>query len=76
MKKTLFYSVALAAGLAIAGSAVAAERGRDGEVRLRYWQAPSTMNPYLSGGGKELEASSVVIEALARYDPAGNLVPW
>ena len=76
MKKTLFYSVALAAGLAIAGSAVAAERGRDGEVRLIYWQAPSTMNPYLSGGGKELEASSVVIEALARYDPDGNLVPW
>ncbi|GIT54168.1 MAG: hypothetical protein Ct9H300mP16_13280 [Pseudomonadota bacterium] len=34
------------------------------------------MNPYLSGGGKELEASSIVIEALARYDPDGNLVPW
>ena len=76
MKNKFVYGIALAAVLGIAGSVFAAERGRDGEVKLIYWQAPSTMNPYLSGGGKELEASSVVIEALARYDPDGNLVPW
>lgn len=52
------------------------ERGRDGEVRLIYWQAPSIMNPYLSGGTKDLEASSMVLEPLARYDEAGNMVPW
>jgi len=76
MKMKFVCGIALAATLAVTGSVAAAERGRDGEVKLIYWQAPSTMNPYLSGGGKELEASSVVIEALARYDPSGNLVPW
>ncbi|NNL36468.1 MAG: peptide ABC transporter substrate-binding protein, partial [Silicimonas sp.] len=36
------------------------ERGRDGEVKIIYWQAPSIMNPYLSGGTKDLEAASLV----------------
>ena len=26
------------------------ERGRDGQLSIIYWQAPSTMNPYRSGG--------------------------
>ncbi|MEM8802189.1 MAG: peptide ABC transporter substrate-binding protein [Pseudomonadota bacterium] len=52
------------------------ERGRDGEVKVIYWQAPSTMNAYLSGGTKELEAASLVLEPLARYNPEGQLVPW
>lgn len=52
------------------------ERGRDGQVNIIYWQAPSIMNPYLSGGTKELEAASLVIEPLARYNQDGALVPW
>jgi peptide/nickel transport system substrate-binding protein len=52
------------------------ERGRDGEVKIIYWQAPSTMNPYLSGGTKELEAASLVLEPLARYNQDGTMVPW
>lgn len=52
------------------------ERGRDGELKIIYWQAPSIMNPYLSGGTKELEAASLVIEPLARYNTEGTLVPW
>ncbi|MEY8830596.1 peptide ABC transporter substrate-binding protein [Sedimentitalea sp. XS_ASV28] len=65
---------------AIAGTAVApsafAERGSDGELKVIYWQAPSIMTPYLSGGLKDLEAASLVIEPLARYDQDGNIVPW
>ena len=76
MKKTLLLSIALSSAVALAGTAWAAERGRDGELRLLYWQAPSTMMPYLSGGTKELEASSIVIEPLARYDPDGKMHPW
>ncbi len=57
-------------------SNVHAKRGSDGQLNLLYWQAPSTMNPNLSGGTKELEASSVVIEPLARYDEKGNMLPW
>ncbi len=69
-----------AALMALAPMAFAAghegQRGRDGQVNIIYWQAPSIMNPYLSGGTKEVEAASLVIEPLARYDDDGNLVPW
>ena len=75
MRKTIATLLALAFVVGLA-STVQAQRGRDGQLNLLYWQAPSTMNPYLSGGTKELEASSVVIEPLARYDNEGNMLPW
>lgn len=53
-----------------------AERASDGQVNIIYWQAPSIMNPYLSGGNKDLEAASLVIEPLARYDQNGDMVAW
>ena len=52
------------------------ERGRSGEVKIIYWQAPSILNPFLSGGTKDVESSSMIIEPLARYNPTGELVPW
>ncbi|MEP2642021.1 peptide ABC transporter substrate-binding protein [Roseobacter sp.] len=52
------------------------ERGRDGQLNIIYWQAPSTMNPFLSGGTKEIEAASLVLESLARFDQNGVMVPW
>jgi len=64
-----------AAAFAMAPMAMA-ERGSDGQLNIIYWQAPSIMNPYLSGGTKELEAASLVIEPLARYDETGAMVPW
>ena len=51
-------------------------RGAGGTVTVLYWQAASTLNPYLSGGTKDVEAASIVLEPLARYDEAGNMVPW
>ncbi len=53
-----------------------AERGSDGQVNLILWQAPSILNPYLSGGTKDSLAASLVIEPLARYDPNGKMVPY
>ncbi|MEO1549612.1 MAG: peptide ABC transporter substrate-binding protein [Pseudomonadota bacterium] len=53
-----------------------ATRGSDGQVNIIYWQAPSILNPYLSGGTKELEAASLVIEPLARYNEVGEMVPF
>jgi peptide/nickel transport system substrate-binding protein len=64
-----------AAAVAMAPAAMA-ERGSDGHVNIIYWQAPSIMTPYLSGGTKDIEAASLVIEPLARFDPAGNIVPF
>ncbi|MCR8826426.1 peptide ABC transporter substrate-binding protein [Pseudosulfitobacter koreensis] len=52
------------------------ERGRDGEVKILYWQAPSILNPFLSGGTKDIEASSLVLEPLARYNETGEMVPF
>ena len=48
------------------------ERGRDGEVKIIYWQAPSILNPFLSGGTKDIEAASLVIEPLARYNSSSS----
>nr|WP_245759536.1 peptide ABC transporter substrate-binding protein [Poseidonocella sedimentorum] len=53
-----------------------AERGSDGHLNIIYWQAPSTLNPYLSGGSKETEAASLVLEPLGRFDETGALVPY
>ena len=64
-----------AATLAMAPAAFA-ERGADGHVNVIYWQAPSILNPFLSGGTKDVEAASMIIEPLARYNEMGNLVPW
>lgn len=52
------------------------ERGRDGQLNIIYWQAPSTMNPFLSGGTKEIEAASLVLESLGRFTNEGELVAW
>ena len=64
-----------AAAVALAPAAFA-ERGADGEVRIIYWQAPSILNPFLSGGTKDVESASMIIEPLARYNENGELVPW
>ncbi len=64
-----------AASFALAPAAFA-ERGADGEVRIIYWQAPSILNPFLSGGTKDVESASMIIEPLARYNEVGELVPW
>jgi len=64
-----------AAAVALAPAAFA-ERGADGEVRIIYWQAPSILNPFLSGGTKDVESASMIIEPLARFNETGELVPW
>ncbi len=64
-----------AASMALAPMAMA-ERGSDGNVSIIYWQAPSILNPFLSGGTKDVESASLVIEPLARYDQNGEMVPY
>jgi len=45
------------------------------EVTILYWQASSILNPYLSSGTKDIDASSIVLEPLANISPAGTMVP-
>ena len=75
MKKLTQVLMASAALALVAGPA-AAQRGDSGELKIIYWQAPSTLNPYLSGGTKEVESASLVLESLARYNDKGEIVPW
>ena len=71
------YSLLLGAtALALAPAAAMAERGSSGHLNIIYWQAPSTLNPYLSGGTKEIESSSLILESMARFDDTGTMVPW
>jgi len=67
-------AIALAA-VALLTSVAHAEQGRDGHLKILYWQAASTVNPYLSGGTKDIEAASLVLEPLARYDDSGAMTP-
>ena len=54
---------------------VSSGAGEGGTVTLLYWQAASTLNPYLSGGWKDRDAGSVILEPLAEFDDQGVLVP-
>ena len=71
-KTSLIAAVAVAA---MVSTTAYAQRGRDGHLNILYWQASSTVNPYLSGGTKDIEAASLIIEPLAHYDEDGNMVP-
>ncbi len=74
MKKLALAVTGLMLGL-VAATAYA-ERGSDGHVSIIYWQAPSILNPYLSRGTKDIEAASLILDPLARYDENGNITPW
>ena len=45
-------------------------------LKLLYWQAPTILNPHLSTGFKDAEASRITLEPLASFDNDGNLVPF
>ena len=74
MTYRLFLSGAAVAALTAASPALA-ERGADGQLNVFYWQAPSTLNPYLSSGNKDVHAASVVLEPLAGIDSRATSSP-
>ena len=47
----------------------------DEALTILYWQAPTSANPYLTGGIKDVDASALILEPLANYDEEGRLVP-
>lgn len=64
-----------AAASMVMAPAAMAERGADGQVNVIMWQAPSTMNAYLSGGTKDIIAASMTNEPLASFTAEGDLTP-
>ncbi|MFK7879131.1 peptide ABC transporter substrate-binding protein [Roseobacter sp.] len=77
LKTVLMGAVAISALAPLAlADGHSGDRGRDGQLNIIYWQAPSTLNPFLSGGTKENEAASLILESLARFNEKGEMVPW
>lgn len=56
-----------------AEAAPAAEK--DTTLNILYWQAPTILNPHLSSGTKDFDAATVILEPLAHYNSADELVP-
>ena len=52
--------------------ALVAQRGAGGELRILYWQAPSTLNPHLATGPKDSDAARLVLEPLASLGKDGQ----
>ena len=52
-----------------------ARRGGGGALRMLYWQAPTSLNPHLATGVKDVHAARLYYEPLAAFDPDGTLVP-
>ena len=72
--KTRYSLIALGALLALSQAAFA-QRGSSGHVNVIYWQAPSILNPYLSGGTKDLESSSLILDPLIKFNQVGEMIP-
>ena len=51
------------------------KRGGGGPVKTLWWQAPVLLNPHLSPGTKDVDASRIFYEPLCSFDPDGNLQP-
>ena len=75
-----FISNCISLGLTMAISACGGSTGTSSAdsstLRLLYWQAPTILNPHLSTGFKDAEASRITLEPLASFDNEGNLVPF
>ncbi len=54
-------------------SSTTSDRATD-TLKLLYWQAPTILNPHLSTGFKDSEASRITLEPLASFDNDGNMV--
>ena len=50
-------------------------KGNTKELKMIYWQAPTILNPHLSTGFKDAEASRISLEPLATFNKEGKLIP-
>jgi peptide/nickel transport system substrate-binding protein len=53
-------------------AALASQRGAGGDLKILYWQAPSTLNPHRSTGPKDADAARLVLEPLASIGKDGQ----
>lgn len=77
----LLLSLSLGASLIFAACNPQQDTGTNSQtqndtLKLLYWQAPTILNPHLSTGFKDSEASRITLEPLASYDKNGQLIPF
>jgi len=51
------------------------KRGGGGVLKVRWWQAPTLLNPHFATGNKDQDGSRLFYEPLAGWDTEGNLRP-
>ncbi|MGL5034536.1 MAG: peptide ABC transporter substrate-binding protein, partial [Microcystaceae cyanobacterium] len=51
-------------------------QGKGDTLKLLSWQAPTILNPHLSTGFKDGDASRITLEPLASFDQKGQLIPF
>jgi peptide/nickel transport system substrate-binding protein len=62
-------------GRTAAAAVTPTKRGGGGRLRLLWWQAPTILNAHLAAGQKDSDASRLVCEPLAAFNPDGEFVP-
>lgn len=75
MRKTAAILAVTYAAFASGQAAADTQRGRDGNLKIIFYQAVSVLNPFISSGNKDVDAAALVLEPLARYDENGAIVP-
>ncbi|HKV44937.1 MAG TPA: peptide ABC transporter substrate-binding protein [bacterium] len=68
-------SVLAAAGPHPSWAAAPGTRGASGVLKMLYWQAPTILNPHLTGSNQDLQAARLCLEPLLTVDVAGVFTP-
>ena len=69
-------TLSLVVAIAACGNSMENQQQEGSTLKLLYWQAPTILNPHLSTGFKDTEASRITLEPLASFDNDGELIPF
>lgn len=75
MRKSAIRMMSLTLILVLSIGGLGLVNAQERVLNIIYWQAVSVPSPYLSGGTKDIEGASLVLEPLASYTPDGVIVP-
>ena len=73
---SLSLSLLLASIVTACGDRASQTNQNSNTLKLLYWQAPTILNPHLSTGFKDAEASRITLEPLASFNNEGELIPF
>ncbi|MEM9509604.1 MAG: peptide ABC transporter substrate-binding protein [Cyanobacteria bacterium P01_E01_bin.35] len=68
-------TLGLTVAITACGNQTETNQQQNSTLKLLYWQAPTILNPHLSTGFKDAEASRISLEPLASFDNEANLIP-